>query len=209
MTRPDLGAGLQVAGEIGEKRHTVTGGFSIYNLTTPDVAFVQVSPPDEHGFMSFGVETMAARAACNNAKKVIVQVNERMPRVLGDSFIHVNRVDAIHEHREDLPQLKPREISEVEQKIADGIRGLITDGSTIQISGTAGPAGVRYAGRARITATGGECGTMGDYVFARGCDEAVVLIAGKGHDTYQQIGSRRLPFDDAAIAREELGGAPA
>jgi len=98
-----------------------------------DVAMVMVSPPDEHGFMSFGVETMAARAACHAAKKVIVQVNERMPRVLGDSFVHVNRVDAIVEHRENLPQLEPREISEVEQRIADGIRGLITDGCTIQM----------------------------------------------------------------------------
>ncbi|NOZ02294.1 MAG: 4-hydroxybutyrate CoA-transferase, partial [Deltaproteobacteria bacterium] len=65
-----------------------------------DVAMVMVSPPDEHGFMSLGVETLASLAACKAAKKVIVQVNEQMPRVLGDSFLHVGRVDAIVEHTE-------------------------------------------------------------------------------------------------------------
>ncbi|MBP7149183.1 MAG: acetyl-CoA hydrolase/transferase family protein [Acidobacteria bacterium] len=98
-----------------------------------DVAMVMVSPPDEHGFMSFGVEVMNTRAACMNAKKVIVQVNEKMPRVLGDSFIHVNRVTAIVEHHEALPELKPRPISSVERKIGEHIRGLITDGATLQM----------------------------------------------------------------------------
>ena len=52
-----------------------------------------VSPPDEHGFMSLGVEMLASKAACRAARKhVIVQVNEKMPRVLGDSFLHVSRV---------------------------------------------------------------------------------------------------------------------
>ena len=98
-----------------------------------DIAMVMVSPPDEHGFMSFGVETLAARAACQNATKVIVQVNERMPRVLGDTFLHVNRVDAIVEHDAPLPTLPPHEISDVERQIGGHIRGLITDGATIQM----------------------------------------------------------------------------
>ena len=63
-----------------------------------DVAMLHVSPPDEHGFMSLGVETLASVAASQAARTVIVQVNEKMPRVLGDCFIHVNRVNAIVEH---------------------------------------------------------------------------------------------------------------
>ncbi len=98
-----------------------------------DVAMVMVSPPDEHGFMSLGIETMAAQAATNNAKKVIVQVNSKMPRVLGDSFIHVGRVDAIVEHDEDLPELGAKPISEVERQIGQHIVPLIEDGSTLQM----------------------------------------------------------------------------
>ena len=98
-----------------------------------DVTMVMVSPPDEHGFMSLGVETMAAQAACTNARKVIVQVNDKMPRVLGDSFIHVSRVDAVVEHSEELPLLEARPISEVERQIGNNILPLIEDGSTLQM----------------------------------------------------------------------------
>ncbi len=98
-----------------------------------DVAMVMVSPPDEHGFMSFGVETLATRTACANAKKVVVQVNELMPRVLGDSFIHVNRVDAIVEATEKLPELEPKPASDVEKKIGAYIREMLHDGATLQM----------------------------------------------------------------------------
>jgi acyl-CoA hydrolase len=98
-----------------------------------DVAMVQVSQPDEHGFMSFGVEVMQARAACKSAKNVIVQVNEKMPRVLGDSFIHVSRVAKIVEHTEPLPELKPKPATEIERRIGENIRGLITDEATVQM----------------------------------------------------------------------------
>ncbi|MEW6744695.1 MAG: acetyl-CoA hydrolase/transferase C-terminal domain-containing protein [Planctomycetota bacterium] len=102
-------------------------------LISLDVAMVMVSPPDEHGFMSFGVETLATVAACQMAKKVIVQVNDKMPRVLGDSFIHVSRVHAIAEHTEPLPELEPRPATDVECQIGAHIRGLIEDGSTLQM----------------------------------------------------------------------------
>lgn len=98
-----------------------------------DVAMVMVSPPDEHGFMSFGVETLATRTACANAEKVVVQVNELMPRVLGDSFIHVSRVDAIVEATEKLPELEPKPASEVERKIGSYIREMLRDGATLQM----------------------------------------------------------------------------
>ncbi len=98
-----------------------------------DVTMLQVSPPDEHGFMSLGVETLASVAACQAAGTVIVQVNEKMPRVLGDCFLHVNRVAAIVEHTEPLPTLKPAPATEEEKAIARHVIGLIRPGSTVQM----------------------------------------------------------------------------
>ena len=98
-----------------------------------DVAMVQCSPPDEHGFMSFGVETLASIAACQVAKSVIAQVNERMPRVLGDSFIHVNRADAIVEFTEPLPTLETKPATDVEKAIAGHVIPLIEPASTVQM----------------------------------------------------------------------------
>jgi 4-hydroxybutyrate CoA-transferase len=98
-----------------------------------DVAMIQTSPPDEHGFMSLGVETLASKAACQMARTVIVQVNESMPRVLGDSFIHVNRAHTIVEHTEPLPTLEVKPSTEVERAIARHIRPLIRPGATIQM----------------------------------------------------------------------------
>ncbi|KPK57238.1 MAG: 4-hydroxybutyrate CoA-transferase [Gemmatimonas sp. SG8_38_2] len=98
-----------------------------------DVAMVQCSPPDEHGFMSLGVETLASIAACQKAKTVIAQVNEKMPRVLGDSFMHVNRVDSIVEATEGLPQLESKPATDVERAIASHVIPLIQPGSTVQM----------------------------------------------------------------------------
>ncbi|NIN72271.1 MAG: 4-hydroxybutyrate CoA-transferase [Gemmatimonadetes bacterium] len=98
-----------------------------------DVAMVQCSPPDEHGFMSYGVETLASIAACQMAKHVIAQVNDKMPRVLGDSFIHVNRVNAIAEYTEPLPELEPKPATDVEKAIAANVAPLIRPGSTVQM----------------------------------------------------------------------------
>jgi 4-hydroxybutyrate CoA-transferase len=98
-----------------------------------DVAMVSVSPPDEHGFMSLGVETLASRAACGAARHVIVQVNEMMPRVLGDSFLHVRNVDMIVEATEPLPTLEPGPPSDVELAISQHIMKLIEPGMTVQM----------------------------------------------------------------------------
>ena len=98
-----------------------------------DVTMVQVSPPDEHGFMSLGVETLASKSACQHARHVIVQVNPKMPRVLGDSFLHVSRVDAIVEVDRELPVLQPKPATEVEQAIAGHILPLIRPGATLQM----------------------------------------------------------------------------
>jgi len=98
-----------------------------------DAAVVHLSPPDEHGFMSYGVEVLCSKAAAETAKIVIAQVNEKMPRVLGDSFIHVSRIDKIVEVSEDLPQLEKKTFSDVEKKIGQSIAELIEDGSTLQL----------------------------------------------------------------------------
>lgn len=98
-----------------------------------NVAILHLSPPDEHGFMSFGVEVLASKAAAEKAEIVIAQVNDQMPRVLGDSFIHVSRVDKVLEVSEQLPQLQRKPFTEVERKIGHYIAELIEDGSTLQL----------------------------------------------------------------------------
>lgn len=98
-----------------------------------DLAFVHLSPPDDHGFMSLGVETLASKAAVETARMVVAQVNEKMPRTLGDCFIHVSRVHRIAEVSEGLPQLEKKEATEVEKRIGSHVASLIEDGSTLQL----------------------------------------------------------------------------
>jgi len=98
-----------------------------------DVAMLHVSPPDEHGFVSLGVEVLASTAAAEKARIVIAQVNDKMPRVLGDSFLHVSRFHRIVEISEPLPQLEKSPFSEVERMIGRHIADLIEDGSTLQL----------------------------------------------------------------------------
>jgi acyl-CoA hydrolase len=98
-----------------------------------DVAFLHLSPPDEHGFMSFGVECLASKAAAETAKIVVAQVNEKMPRTLGDSFIHISRVHKIVEVNTDLPELESPPFTDVERKIGQYIADLVEDGSTLQL----------------------------------------------------------------------------
>ncbi|MDZ7268187.1 MAG: 4-hydroxybutyrate CoA-transferase [candidate division KSB1 bacterium] len=98
-----------------------------------DVAIIHTSLPDEHGFVSLGVETIATKAAAESAKMVIAQVNEKMPRVLGDCFLHVSRLSKIVEVSEPLPTLKPKPFTEVEMRIAQHITTLIDDRATLQL----------------------------------------------------------------------------
>ena len=108
--------------------------YLFYSGTMPlDVALLHCSPPDEHGFMSLGVEVLASKAAAETARIVIAQVNDRMPRVLGDSFIHVSRFHKLVEISEPLPQLEKTPPSDVERLIGKYIADLIEDGSTLQL----------------------------------------------------------------------------
>ena len=98
-----------------------------------DVALIQVSPPDDFGWMSLGVSVDVTQAAALSADIVIAQVNASMPMVLGQSFVHVNDVDAIVEHEEALLALTPRPTSEQATLIGKHIARLIDDGSTLQV----------------------------------------------------------------------------
>jgi len=98
-----------------------------------DTAILQITPPDEHGFVSLGVEVLTARAAIETARTVIGQVNDRMPRTLGDCFVHVSRFHHFVETSEPLPELARRPSSEAELKIGKLIAEMVEDGSTLQM----------------------------------------------------------------------------
>ncbi len=98
-----------------------------------DVALIQVSPPDSHGFCSFGVGVDTTLTAAKKARFVIAQVNDQMPRTYGDSFIHVSDIDAIVESSRPLCELPKHEITDLHLAIARNVATLIEDGSTIQV----------------------------------------------------------------------------
>jgi acyl-CoA hydrolase/GNAT superfamily N-acetyltransferase len=99
-----------------------------------NVALIQVSPVDDFGWMSLGISVDVTLAAARSADFVIAQVNRRMPRVMGQSFIHVNDVDLIVEHDEDLLSVPPSKLSsDAATRIGSHIAHLIQDGSTLQI----------------------------------------------------------------------------
>lgn len=98
-----------------------------------NVALIQVSPPDDFGWMSLGISVDITMAAAYSADLVIAQVNHRMPRIMGQSFIHVNDVNAIVEHDEELISIDPGQPSEVATLIGRNISRLIDDGSTLQV----------------------------------------------------------------------------
>ncbi|MCD6401535.1 MAG: acetyl-CoA hydrolase/transferase family protein [Anaerolineales bacterium] len=100
-----------------------------------DVAMVHLSPPDEHGFCSFGVEVGLTKSPAESAKVIIAEVNDQMPRTLGDSFIHVNRLNYIVPVDYQLPEYKMAASNNLEviDKIAGHIAELIPDGATMQM----------------------------------------------------------------------------
>jgi len=99
-----------------------------------DVALVQVSPPDAHGYCSLGLSVDVARTAVNYAKYVIAQVNPQMPRTLGDAMIHTDRFTAMVFHDEPLPQVDyGAKVSDIELKVGRNVASLIEDGSTLQV----------------------------------------------------------------------------
>ncbi|MCJ7745783.1 MAG: GNAT family N-acetyltransferase [Actinobacteria bacterium] len=98
-----------------------------------DVALVQTSPPDSNGYMSLGVSVDITKAAVENASVVISQVNSSMPRVHGDTFIHIKDVDFIVPHDEPLLEYRPEVSGELVSQIGRYVARIVEDGDTIQV----------------------------------------------------------------------------
>ena len=103
-------------------------------LLPVDVAFLHLAPPDEHGFCSFGVGVECTKAAAERARTVVALVNPRMPRALGDAFIHVSRLTHVVEiDRPVLEHPQAPEIGETARAIGAHVASLIEDGATLQM----------------------------------------------------------------------------
>ncbi len=98
-----------------------------------DVALLNVSEPDEHGYCSLGTSVDVAKAAAESSKLVIAQLNPRVPRTLGDGFIHIDDVDLAVRVEEPLLEHPGDPSSKVEQRIGEYVADLIEDGSTLQL----------------------------------------------------------------------------
>jgi acyl-CoA hydrolase len=104
------------------------------DILTIDVALIQVSPPDDHGFCSLGTSVDIARAAVEMAKYVIAQVNPLMPRTHGQGYIHIKKIDAMVWHKSDLPEVDySNDVSEAVEKIGHNVASLVEDGATLQL----------------------------------------------------------------------------
>ena len=98
-----------------------------------DVAFVQTSPPDEHGFLSLGTGPDCTLTAARRARCVIVEMNERMPRALGDTFLHASVADAVVPVSRQLWELDQPEPDPVDIRVAEHVAALVPDGATLQV----------------------------------------------------------------------------
>ncbi len=131
----------------GNVRHTLTAGNGSYtpvflselpllfkhNIVPLDVALIQVSPPDKHGYCSLGVTIGATIAAIESAKHVIAQINPQMPRTHGAGIIHISELNTFVEVDEPILEHQVGIPTEIEQKIGDYIAALIEDRSTLQM----------------------------------------------------------------------------
>ncbi|MDO9274186.1 MAG: acetyl-CoA hydrolase/transferase C-terminal domain-containing protein [Lutibacter sp.] len=128
-------------------RHTLKAGNGSYtpvflsevpnlfkrNILPVDVALIQVSPPDKHGYCSLGVSLEAILAVIDNAKHVIAQINEQMPRVHGEGIIHISELDTFVEVNMPIHEHALAEPTAIENKIGGFIAELIEDRSTLQM----------------------------------------------------------------------------
>ena len=106
---------------------------SLFETTLPlDIALIQVSPPDHAGFCSLGISVDCARPASQAARTVIAQVNPRMPRTHGDSFLHVSQIDSLVNAAAELVEVECPEPDEVAMRIGRNVVSLIEDEATIQ-----------------------------------------------------------------------------
>ena len=97
-----------------------------------DVALIQVSPPDAHGYVSLGVSVDVVRAAVDTADLVLAEVNPHMPRTPGDSFVHVSRIHRLVSVDAPLLERQPEPLDEVSREIGAHVASLVPDGATLQ-----------------------------------------------------------------------------
>jgi len=105
-----------------------------YREITPlDVALIQTSPPDNHGYMSLGISVDIVKAATEKASLVVAQVNSHMPRIHGDGFVNIRDVDFVIYHDEPLLEYQPEIISDTAMRIASYVARIVENGTTIQV----------------------------------------------------------------------------
>jgi acyl-CoA hydrolase len=132
-----MGANIREAVNDGRADYTPIHLGEVENLFISgqmplDVALIQVSPPDAHGFCSLGPAVETTLSAAKHARYLVAQVNDQMPRTYGNSFIHVSEINAFVEISRPLPELPKCETSDVHRAIAKNVASLIEDGSTLQ-----------------------------------------------------------------------------
>jgi itaconate CoA-transferase len=98
-----------------------------------DAMLVMVSPMDANGYFTFGTNNDYTSGVARAAQRLIVEVNPNMPRVFGDSLLHVSEVDAIVESNQPLPELRPKAATEHDRTISASIAELVTDGACLQM----------------------------------------------------------------------------
>lgn len=103
------------------------------NIIDLDVAFIQVSPPDKHGYCSLGVSVDVTLPAIEMAKKVVAQINPGVPRTHGDGIIHISQIDQAIEVDQPIHEHEQTEISGLELQIGGHVASLIEDGATLQM----------------------------------------------------------------------------
>ncbi len=133
-----MGKNVRDAVNEGRADYTPTFLSEIPRLLTqgplkPDVALIQVSPPDPHGFCRLGLSIACARSAVDSAPTVIALVNKQVPRTLGNSAVHISRFASIVEVDRPLPTVRPPVLGETEQAIGRHVADLIPDRATLQM----------------------------------------------------------------------------
>lgn len=124
---------------LAERRADFTPAFfgeapHFYEKYLPvDVAMITVSPPDKHGYCTFGVAVDYSKPAAESAKIVIAQINKNMPRTFGDTVIHIDDIDFAVEADDELYGAKPIALTELEEKIGANCASLVKDGSCLQL----------------------------------------------------------------------------
>ena len=122
------GRGDYIPAFLSEIPHLIETG-----VTPVDVCLLQVSPPDAHGFCSYGLSVDCTNAARKKARVVIAEVNKRMPRTLGRSFVHVSRLDYVVEIDRAIPELVLAVPTVTEEAIGKHVASLVEDGATLQL----------------------------------------------------------------------------